>query len=54
MAERSGFFNLKEYTQDDLMAYYKNSFMSGIRVEEDGTMSYKVTAGSGNVSVAPG
>lgn len=54
MAERSGFFNEKEYTQDDLMAYYKNSFMSGIRVEEDGTMSYKVTAGSGNVSVAPG
>ncbi len=55
MAEKYGFFDGETlYGQDELLRYYDNMFESGIAVNDDGEMAYKVTAGSGNVQVAKG
>lgn len=54
MAETYGWFNNTSYTQNDLFGFFENCFRSGIRVNDDGSMTYKVTAGSGSVTVAPG
>lgn len=51
----TGFFNDGTYyVQSEFAQYFKNMFENGISINDDGTMAFKVSAGSGKVSVAPG
>lgn len=53
--ETSGFYNGgPEYGQDEFNRYFDNIYRSGIAVNEDNTMQYPVTIGSGQVSVGAG
>lgn len=56
MAETYGFFNGdEEYTQDDLLSFFKTCFRSGIDVADDGTYTYPITInGSTGVTIGPG
>lgn len=44
----------QQYGEDELGVVFDTCFRSGVRVDDNGTMCYKVTAGSGSVTVDPG
>lgn len=53
--EHYGFFNGDaEYGQEEFCRYFDNIYESGIAVNDDGTMNYPITIGSGKVSVGLG
>lgn len=53
--ETSGFYNGgPEYGQEEFNRYFNNIYRSGIAVNEDNTMQYPITIGSGQVSVGVG
>lgn len=44
----------QQYGEDELGVVFDTCFRSGVRVDDNGTLCYKVSAGSGAVSVEPG
>lgn len=51
----SGFFDGgTEYGQEDFNRYFENLFYSGVSIGDAGSMTMGVTAGSGQITVAPG
>ena len=57
--QNSGFFDseegdVREYGEVEFNRYFNNIYRSGVSIDDSGSMTLKVTGGTGAVSVAPG